>query len=627
MTGAHALDGGRAVAASAADAAASVAASAADDDMATFPAEWIDRVRAAERSGELVVAYDLATEGLKEHPDNVDLRYLATRALVRSGAVNHAAETYERFRLGRERNTDIASLGARITKDAALAAPASKRRALLTAAAAAYARIYARAPTHYPAVNAATLYLLAGDNRRARGYARRGLEASYRGRDHRSLDRYYRLASRAEAALILGDAALAREALRQSTRYLGTDFDAAATTRRQLRLVCRATDENPALLDVIRPPAVLHYCGPVLAGDGGELDRRREQDAVDGIAAHLANRKIGFAYGALSAGAEILCAQACLRVGVELHIVLPFNKDEFAATMVRPAGPRWLRRFKTCLDGAKSVTFATADSYQGDNGLFTYASRLAMGVAILRAQHLGAAATHLKVDNGGWEPDRDGYAANLRMWHAHHLSSHRIAPTVPASATRVAPKLILPARRMPPRFSRALLFGDVKGFSRTPDYLIPVFQERLMGAIAGALRAYDRHVLYRNSWGDAIYAVIDDPVVAAECCLAIQDAIRKARPTRYGLSPELALRLAAHFGPVYDGHDPIRDEPTFFGAHTTIAARMEPVTAPGQVYLTEAMAAVIAMANVPHLRAEYVGNTAMAKGFGSTRMYSLNRVA
>lgn len=592
-----------------------------------LPSEWIDRIRAAERSGDLIDAYDLATQGLTEHPDSVDLRYLTTRALARSGATRHAADTYERFRLDRERNTDIASLGARIAKDVALAASTDKRGALLTSAAAAYARIFARAPTHYPAVNAATLYLLAGDDRRARRYARRGLDASYRGSDRTSLDRYYRLASRAEAALILGDTVLAKEALHQSTRYLGTDFDAAATTRRQLRLVCRATGENPATLDIIRPPAVLHYCGPVLGDDGGWLDREREQDVVGGIEAHIAHRKIGFAYGALSAGAEILCAQACLRTGVELHVILPFNKDEFAATMVRPAGPRWQRRFKTCLDSAKSVTFATTDSYQGDNGLFTYASRLAMGVAILRAQHLSTAATHLKAEIGGWEPDSDGYAANLRMWHAHHLSSHRFVPPITASTTCAAPKLVLPARRMPPRFARALLFGDVKGFSRTPDYLIPTFQKRLMGAIAAALRAYGQHVLYRNSWGDAIYAVIDDPVVAAECCLAIQDAIKKARPTRYGLSPELALRLAAHFGPVYDGHDPIRDEPTFFGAHTTIAARMEPVTAPGQIYLTEAMAAAIATANAPHLRAEYVGNTAMAKGFGSIRMYSLNRVA
>ena len=100
----------------------------------------------------------------------------------------------------------------------------------------------------------------------------------------------------------------------------------------------------------------------------------------------------------------------------------------------------------------------------------------------------------------------------------------------------------------------------------------------------------------------------------------------KADLTKFGLSPDLALRLAAHFGPVYDGHDPICDAPTFFGAHTTIAARMEPVTVPGQVYVTEAMAAALALAGAHRLRTEYVGRVPMAKGFGSTRMYALKRV-
>src|SRR5664279_1203457 len=159
---------------------------------------WIDRVRAAEKSGDLFVAYDLAMQGLTEHPNSVDLRYLATRVLARSGATNHAAAMYERFRLGRQRNTDIASLGARITKDVALAASTGKRKALRIAAAA-YGRIFAHTPAPYPGVNAATLYLLAGDRERARSYARRTLDASNTGSGRTSVDRYYRLASRAEA--------------------------------------------------------------------------------------------------------------------------------------------------------------------------------------------------------------------------------------------------------------------------------------------------------------------------------------------------------------------------------------------------------------------------------------------
>jgi class 3 adenylate cyclase/tetratricopeptide (TPR) repeat protein len=593
----------------------------------TLPSDWIDRVRTAERSGDFLVAYDIAVQGLAEHPGSIDLRYFATRVLARSGATDQAAALYRRFQLDREPKLDFAMLGARIAKDGALGASADRRTAL-RAAAAAYGRIYARTPDHYPAVNAATLYLLAGDPQRARSYARRALKASERESDESSIERYYRLASRAEAALICGDANKARLALQQAALDLGGNFDAAASTRKLLRLVCRATRTSPDLLDLLRPPAVLHYRGLAFVGDASRQlpDRKRTRDIIKKIAGHFTQHKIGYAYGSLSAGSEIFCAEACLRSGAELHVVLPFNKDEFVARVVRVPGSGWVRRFNACLDRAKSVTFATMDAYQGDNSLFTYSCQLAMGMAILRAQNLDNEVSHLGLQMSGWDPDPAGNVAGLRMWHAQGLASYPLVLTESSVATRRVQDRLTPANRVPPRFSRALLFGDVKGFSKTSDHLIPVFQKRMMGTIAGVLRRYDRHVLYRNSWGDAIYVVIDDPIVAAECSLAIQEAITRAKIARYGLSPELALRLSAHFGPVYDGHDPIRDEPTFFGAHTTLAARIEPVTLPGHVFVTEAMAAAIAMANASRLRAEYVGNVPMAKGFGSTRMYSLNRV-
>jgi class 3 adenylate cyclase len=354
-------------------------------------------------------------------------------------------------------------------------------------------------------------------------------------------------------------------------------------------------------------------------------DRKQQRALADAVREHIRRHKIGFAYGSLAAGGEIICAEACLRAGVELNVILPFNKDEFVEIMVRAAGSDWLRRFNACIAQAKLVTFATADSYREDHDLFTYACRLGMGMAILRAQHLDTTASHVRLRTGGWDPDPQGYTASQKLWHALGRSSDGLGLGDAPGPGRPRKKSVRHAPRVLPRSSRALLFGDVKGFSRIPDHLMPVFLRRVMAVIGAVLRRYERHLLYRNSWGDAIYAVIDDPVVAAECCLAIQDAITKAKPTHYGLSPDLALRLAAHFGPVYDGHDPIREERMFFGAHTVLAARIEPVTAPGQVYVTEAMAAAIAMADLPRLRAEYVGNVPLAKGFGSTRMYVLRR--
>src|SRR5512144_1198528 len=124
---------------------------------------WVHRVTAAENRGELLIAYDLAMRGLARHPGDVPLSYLATLVLARSGATESAAACYERFKLGRQQGLDVATLGARLAKDKALAAPPRQRSPLLRAAAVAYRRIFARYGEAYPAVNAATLYLLAGD--------------------------------------------------------------------------------------------------------------------------------------------------------------------------------------------------------------------------------------------------------------------------------------------------------------------------------------------------------------------------------------------------------------------------------------------------------------------------------
>ena len=78
-------------------------------------------------------------------------------------------------------------------------------------------------------------------------------------------------------------------------------------------------------------------------------------------------------------------AEALLARGAELNVVLPFDKDEFIATSVARGGEDWLARFDNCMDQASSLTYATEDSYLGDDELFAYGGRLAMGLALLRA--------------------------------------------------------------------------------------------------------------------------------------------------------------------------------------------------------------------------------------------------
>ncbi len=88
----------------------------------------------------------------------------------------------------------------------------------------------------------------------------------------------------------------------------------------------------------------------------------------------------------------------------------------------------------------------------------------------------------------------------------------------------------------------------------------------------------------------------------------------------------LALRIGAHFGPVWEREDPVLHHPSFFGAHVSRAARIEPVAIPGSVFVSEPFAARLALIR-PGFGFEYVGERQAAKSYGALRMYLLNRIS
>ena len=57
-----------------------------------------------------------------------------------------------------------------------------------------------------------------------------------------------------------------------------------------------------------------------------------------------------------------------------------------------PSGSAWVARFERCLSAATTVRFATEDGHLGDDQLYAYASRLAMGLAALLVAAVAAAS-------------------------------------------------------------------------------------------------------------------------------------------------------------------------------------------------------------------------------------------
>ena len=437
---------------------------------------------------------------------------------------------------------------------------------------------------------------------------------------------YYELVSAAEARLVVGEVDAAR-ALMVGARaeVKGTedaDYRALASTIQQLRLVVGANRLDPSVLAVLAPPLVLHYCGHMIAAPGtpGRFPAGQEHKVRDQIERRLAAMDIGFAYGSLASGADILFAEAVLARGASLHLVLPFDRHEFVGESVRPSGRGWVKRFQRCLAAATTIRYATRDRYLGDDQLFAYCSQLAMGLALLRAGHLATEAEQVAVWDGEAPAGPAGTAVDVANWRQSGHPSTRID----SGGTRVRPAAPGTGSGSGRR-TRAMLFGDISGFSKLTDTQLPRFVEIVLGASAAVVERYRADILLANTWGDGLFLVFDDAGKAAGCALDLQEAIAGLDLEAAGLPADMALRLGGHLGPVYTARDPILKRDNFFGAHVSRAARIEPVTPEKCIYVTETLAAVLALHNADRFECDYVGMTQAAKHYGKMRMFLLRR--
>lgn len=587
------------------------------------PSQWLEMVRHEEKRGELLAAYDLAGRGLEEYPDDVELAYRAVLALARTGATYEAERRFGELGLSEIDAEDVCALGARIQKDRALAATGTERRQLAAVAASSYKSISDRNRSYFPAINAATLSLVAGDPDEARGLAAEALASVEASGD----ESYYAVATRAEARLLLGDLSTARCELERAAQLHEGDFGALSTTRRQLRMICTITGTDAGLLSVLAGPAVAHFCGHMMSGGSGTGPLRRfdEVQAAGQIAEVIRHRPFGFAYGSLAGGADILWAEALLGAGAELHVVLPFAIEDFLRSSVTPSGPQWVRRFHECLEAAVSVTYATEGRFLGDDALFGYCAELAMGLTLLRARFLDADVFQLALWDGAPANGAVGTAVDVATWRRTGHDVVTVSPVALEGAYGPPRPTGSKVHEAGARVVRALLIGDMRGFAKLPDEQLLAFSDLVMGSFAHVLNRYGTEVEYRNTWGDALIGVLSNAPAAARCALDLQDAMNDIDLEAAGLPSHLALRLSGHVGPVLPILDPVLGLPSFMGSHISRTARIEPVTPPGEVYVSEAFAASLELVGCHDLACNYVGHMPAAKDYGRLRMYHLVR--
>lgn len=557
---------------------------------------------AAMAAGNDLLANDLLYQALQQGLQHPELPYLRVQVLARVGSTRLALSEYEeRAPPPAERDSRWLTLLGRIKKDLALR---SGSRRLLLEAAEPYLEAWQRGGSSYSAINAASLHALAGELPRAQDYARLALEALSHEPETDAPAQYFAAATRAEVCLLLGDDAAVQRHLKRADA-LPVERSHRSRTVQQLRRLCAALGLDSRLLDALTLPPLIALRRLGLA-EIVALPLRADIE----LPPLPANASV---FAGLCDSFDLLLAETLLQQGHALHLVLPYRAERLLEGTRERLGDAAATRLQDCLAAATRVH---AERGFLETELAWAASNVTervLGMALLAGEQFGGSLQQISIDPRQ-EPAR--FTALPPLAEGPARAGQALRQQMAQEPPQAAPA----GRRMV-----GLIFADFVGFQRLEDQELPVFWNQLMRGIAQILSRHGESVLLRQTWGDALHVVTDDATTAAAVMVDIQHYLDLQRLKPDAVLGNLTLRIAGHYAPAFESHDPIHAARTYFGTQLSLTARIEPVTPPGQVYATEAFAARLALEAPERFALEYAGELELAKRFGAYRLYGLRQ--
>ncbi|MGE5475393.1 MAG: adenylate/guanylate cyclase domain-containing protein [Bacteroidales bacterium] len=664
--------------------------------------EWEKAARALLDEGQNFLAHDFCREGLRFYPGSFKLAIFGAIALSQTGAIDEArrllaplldeifidegpfrrlqdslrnaigslddrdsanglatiadlAEAIDLVRgkrLGATADAETYNALARVFREAWLS---SGERRDLTHCRELFLRAFHTGNNPRDGIEAALMSLLLGDRAEARRLSARvkAIALADEVEAHLPADVHYRvLATLGQAQMLLGESDAAVATFRAAHAIEGVHYGRVVATLKQLELMRHGGIDVPAEVeDLVKPPTVVVFTGHALdhPGEGPHFPPGLEAAVRAEIAQQLEELNAQVGYSMASCGSDLLFIEAMLERGAEVNVVMPFALDDFIANQVRYGGPRWEMRFRNALKLAASVTYATEERYLGHDMLYRFANQCLHGLATLRSGFLHTSPYLLAlwdmmpgslVGGAGDFIDQWEDITRLRIIDLDGLLNQHpelLGPDGPA-----LPNLDFGSEDEEAgqgRVIRSMLFCDIAGYSKLKEEHTPAFLEFLARLKAG-LAETGLEPTSINTWGDAIFVVMDKATPMAEYALTMQEVVSRLGEEMHEQFPRpLYLRISLHAGPVFEAMDPICGRKNFYGSHINRAARLEPVTVIGHVYATQQFVAVLTAEQsalrseavsrgepfVEKYASEYVGVLSLAKDFGKQTVYHLRR--
>jgi class 3 adenylate cyclase len=603
--------------------------------------------------GEPLLAYDILTAGTKCWPQNLKLKKLLGLALARSGATKRANKILSKLYETENINPETLGILARTHKDlAANSINIKGKEKHLKTAYKYYKEAYERSISNkkgpwmddaiYNGINAATTALLTSKKNKAKNLARDTKDFCLKRLKRKKQD-YWAVASLGEAALILGDLREAEARFFSASELGQGNLADLSSTRRQARVLLGHLGLDRNRLDhCFSIPKIVIFAGPVI--DRPEqskpfFNQIFEKSVRKEIATKLKKIDGGIGYSSAACGSEILFLEEIIKRNGEANIVLPFQKDGFKLTHVNIIpGSNWNDRFNNLLNSATNIIIASEHKYSKSKATYEYCNILKHGLAVLRAKILDTEIIPMAVWDGRQDDGQNETDAFIDYW-----ASRKIKPDIIHIAelskqnnltinTIESPKATLTEKRSQEYSTanlsqdiKAMLFADVVGYGKLSEEIIPNFVQHFMGLVAELIEKSSYKPVTKNTWGDSFYLVFPNIKKAGHFALQLRDSISKTNWKIKDLPENLNIRISLHAGPVYYFKDPVLKKYKFTGSHVSRAARIEPITPPGEIYVSQEFAAIASAQGIRDFTFEYAGQVPLPKESDTVRLYILQR--
>jgi len=401
-----------------------------------------------------------------------------------------------------------------------------------------YAKNFAVTKSYYTGINAATMSAIAGRAIQGREIATSVIDLI----GNESLG-FWELATLGEAHLLSKNRDRCVEYYIKTRQLAGNDWGKVISVHNQLWLLNHYVSVPKEVLRIFAPPEVVAFAGHMVDAHNRQTPRFPaliESKVKESIKGAIRTLHASIGYSSLASGADILFAEAMAEEGGEVHVLMPFSKEEFINTSLRFAGEHWVNRFEDLLT-TFPINFITKDNYGGNDDLFSLLGKVIFGSAILRSQTYHQEPFLLTVlSEFDLKQKEGGTRDTIQMW-PYPQKHTNINPDTMYNPKEIVASPSLSARVELPRIiDRPVLYVACIELAN----VLAIEKERIEKMLNSFVS--DQQLSFK------VFNVLDDSIIIGlDTEISLMDILRSVWNSTAPFKPEKPIRIGLHVAPIY----------------------------------------------------------------------------